>query len=325
MTVLLTTGSLLIAVEMAFRIILQRRYGGFAPIAAESEGTGVVYDELLGWRRLAGQRWAAGNEPHTTNAQGFRATREFAIEVPNGRYRILCLGDSFTQGIGGDDETFPHQLEVLSPTIEAVNMGRGAYGIDQAYLSYKRDGLVLQTNMLLFAFIEDDFHRMRTNAFRVLRPKPQLLVRNNTLELSNVPVPRWATFPTNTALYKVLNRTSENLFSNYDIFPVVERIFNDLKVLSRERHQELVLVYLPSELDWPGEDRPPRDIVRRVEQIARDRQIHFWNLTPMFQGLPPAEVASQFVADGHYSPRGNHLTASTLLARLRTQFADVSW
>jgi hypothetical protein len=318
-TVVVTSALLLFAAEKVSQRLLNPRLGN--PAAGEPRaGTAgsYVYDALLGWKVVPG-RGFRGGKAVTTNAQGLRANREYDRAVPDGRFRIVFVGDSFTHGAGTDDETYPAQLEQLSPTIEAVNMGSRAYGVDQMYLLYKRDGIALGTNLLVVAFVEDDFKRMTSDTFRLVRPKPQLVVRGNTLALSNVPVPLWDRFPHNTALFKILHRAGEQLF-NHDVFPVVELIFEDLKALSRERHQELVLVYLPSAPDQPGSSRPPRDIVRRVEQIANDRQILFWNLTSMFRAIPASEVGSYFVPDGHYSPRGNRLVATTLLEALERQF-----
>jgi len=80
---------------------------------------------------------------------------------------------------------------------------------------------------------------------------------------------------------------------------------------------------LPSQPDAPGTGRPPRDIARQVERIARERQIVFWNLTSMFQGLSASDIAAAFKPDGHYSARGNHLVATTLLVALRERFPGV--
>jgi hypothetical protein len=126
-------------------------------------------------------------------------------------------------------------------------------------------------------------------------------------------------------LFKLLNRAYENALVRYDLFPVVELVFEDLKVLSAERHQELVLVYLPTVMDSPGTDRRPRAIAERAEQIAMDKQIRFWNLTSMFRTVPKSELTEYFLPDGHYSAEGNRLTATTLLQLLQAEFPQRSW
>jgi len=326
------TGVLAVVVLLALaeglaRVIIGARYGWQGAGGSGGGGTSVdEYDPLLGWHRTPGTRrdlvTGGRSQPDTANSQGFRSDHDFTAEVPSGRYRIVFLGDSFTHGTGGDSETFPAQVEALSPKIEAVNMGHGAYGIDQLYLWYKRDGTRLQTNLLLFAFIEDDFRRMTSDTFRTFSPRPQVIAQGNRLDVRNVPVPRWNTFPTNTALYKVLHKARERYLVRYELFPAVDLIFQDLKALSEERHQDLVLVYLPSRMDNLGSPGPPREIAARVEQIARNRQIAFWNLTSMFDGLSASEIGANFGPDAHYSAAGNHLVATTLLRALREHFPD---
>ncbi len=49
-----------------------------------------------------------------TNSAGFR-DREFATTKDAKTYRILCVGDSVTMGLGvAEDEAFPQQLERLA-------------------------------------------------------------------------------------------------------------------------------------------------------------------------------------------------------------------
>jgi len=68
-----------------------------------------------------------------TNSQGFRSNHDFDTVVPNGKYRIICSGDSFTLGYGVDnDHTWRQVLTSLDPRLETVNMGQGGYGVDQA-------------------------------------------------------------------------------------------------------------------------------------------------------------------------------------------------
>ena len=52
-----------------------------------------------------------------TNSQGFRNNYDFDTAVPNGKYRIICSGDSFTLGYGVDnDHTWCQLLTVTRPT-----------------------------------------------------------------------------------------------------------------------------------------------------------------------------------------------------------------
>src|SRR5262249_29575432 len=77
--------------------------------------TGVIerrhtrYDELLGWENLTNLEvkdiYGPGTVLHT-NSRGFRGTDEYTSEVPSGRSRAICSGDSYTFGVDvSDDDT----------------------------------------------------------------------------------------------------------------------------------------------------------------------------------------------------------------------------
>jgi hypothetical protein len=96
-----------------------------------------------------------------TNSRSFRGGREFTEAVPSGKFRVICSGDSVTLGFGvGDDHPWCKLLESLDQRLETVNMRQAGYGVDQAYLWYKRDGGAFRHHVHLFAPIVDDFRRM---------------------------------------------------------------------------------------------------------------------------------------------------------------------
>src|SRR5271165_6751316 len=165
--------------------------GAFAtPPVAESLYT--EYDRELGWVSLPNvylpNMYGPGKYLRT-DSQRFRDNADFAPIVPYGKARIICSGDSFTFGFGVDnDHTWPQLLATRTPNLETVNMGQGGYGADQAYLWYKRDGVKLDHDIQVFAFIVDDFRRMQALTF-IGYGKPMLVVENGQLVTKNVPVP----------------------------------------------------------------------------------------------------------------------------------------
>jgi hypothetical protein len=160
---------------------------------ARAEQSYSKYDEMLGWvsqpnvnlPNLYGQGVYLG-----TNAQAFRNDRDISRAVPAGKTRIICSGDSFTLGFGvNNDQTWCQRLAALDRRLETVNMGQGGYGLDQAYLWYLRAGLPLDHQVHLLAFITDDFLRMRSDRF-LGYGKPVLDIRNDSVVVTNRPVPR---------------------------------------------------------------------------------------------------------------------------------------
>lgn len=94
----------------------------------------------------------------TINSKGYRGS-EFDLSK-NGRFRVLTIGDSFTLGIGvEDDESYPARMEKILTNdnhlkgIEIVNAGFAAgFSPDTYYLYLKERGLKLQPDLILIGF-----------------------------------------------------------------------------------------------------------------------------------------------------------------------------
>ena len=154
------------------------------------------YDEYLGWvgipRTYIPDMYGSGKYVRT-NARGFRNDDETEVRMPKGKLRIICSGNSFTYGLGvANNRTWCHRISELNNRFETVNMGQPGYGVDQMFLRYVRDGIVLEHSIHIFAFIQHDLDRM---AFRstVGYGKPVLRLDHEVLVADNVPVPhfRW--------------------------------------------------------------------------------------------------------------------------------------
>ena len=65
----------------------------------EKTGHRFIHDERLGWRNIPNWTGTTFGEPLSINSQGLR-DREYSIEKPNGKQRMLILGDSYAWGYG---------------------------------------------------------------------------------------------------------------------------------------------------------------------------------------------------------------------------------
>jgi hypothetical protein len=310
---------------------------------ALTEQAHCIHDPDLGWSHEKGRRAENLYGPHrhlTVDSRGFRGLGEIEAEVPPGRYRILCLGDSFTLGFGVDDaETFPAELEKLDPAIESVNMGQGGYGVDQCYLWYRRDGAEIDANLLLLSFIAPDFERMLDDRLHGAFAKPRLEVVAGELRLPRDPVPddweagsgtkRLEGFIEGLAVSDLMKRLRWRAMSNAP--PPAERpslgyeelgeaVVRDLARLARERGSQLALVLLPLQNRWAGH---PRELLRWLAPIAEDLGVPLLDLTEDVDRLPLSSVDSYYQADGHLNAHGNRFVAETLRARLRPHFPDL--
>lgn len=299
------------------------------------------YDPELGWvsepNLSLPDMYGKGISLHT-NAQGFRGSRPVTPDVPAGRRRAICSGDSYTLGYGVDDDhTWCHLLATLTPGLETVNMGQGGYGVDQAYLWFQRDAALLRHQDHLFAFITDDFRRMQSNVF-IGYGKPLLALRGGGLAVTNVPVPRphplarWMTGHAGhfqmLATVRLLRAVAGKLHppppdtrDGEAAQAVAGRLFEALQALDRARGSRLLLVYLPG----PADMRTCESDLWRGVTAAKARALGapFLDLVAALRRLPAAETddffikspqAQYFGAAGHYTPAGNAWVAHEIHA-----------
>lgn len=304
------------------------------------------YDPELGWVALPSVTIPDMYGPgigFRSNAKGFRNDRDFEGPPESGRLRAVCVGDSFTLGYGVDGaHNWCALLPRLDPRLETVNMGQGGYGIDQAYLWYRRESETLLHQIVLFAFITADFNRMQRSSF-LGHAKPLLRVHDGRLAVENVPVPQ-AAFRFNWlvtrlpalqglrlvkfagGLYEQFVPSEESLASRpptEEAAQLAGAIFAALADRAREAGATLVLVYLPTQDDF--ERQPLTDAWREIvaEEAKRLSIAHVDLVEPARER--PGTVRRLFIARkqlrfaegaGHYTEAGNDVVAHMLLERL---------
>jgi hypothetical protein len=341
----LVTALLLLLIEgLASFIYVARSFQGSLPIA---ESFHTRFDSNLGWANIPNVYIPDLYGPGLNlriNSQGFRADTDFAVPVPRGMFRVICSGDSFTLGYGvASDQTWPDALSQLDPRLQAVNMGQGGYGIDQAYLWYLQDGTKLNHDLNIFAFISVDFARMAVDRFAGYN-KPLLSLAGNELVINKVPVQRrssWATlFSRNIPIVNelrilrllgyVVRHTSkkqpEDDFRAAELRsrPVALKMFEMLKETNGKKNSSLVLVYLPTKSDSLG-DVGGDDLRGFLAAELEKRDLRFWDLTADFQNLPAGQLQKMFIApgqvhyqsaEGHYTAEGNRFVAQLIYRRM---------
>ncbi|MEE3372150.1 MAG: hypothetical protein VX346_22640 [Planctomycetota bacterium] len=299
------------------------------------------YDAQLGWINKTEFHGLDlyGTSLHLhTNAQRFRATEATAEKVPPGRVLVVCTGDSFTLGYGvADEDTWCAHLEQCDGTLQAVNLGQGGYGVDQAYLWYQRVESRYQHAIHLFAFITEDFRRMANDTFGGYG-KPVLALDGDRLMVTNVPVPRTpyllASLMHNGNLLAELNtpRVMRRVVwgkpyiknaREVDVYSrrIAKQIFSELARQHAQRGRVFVLVHLPVKADLTQRSSAWRDFLARS---AAESGWNYFYLGDEMARLPQDQVDALFLgnevpyqaAAGHYSVRGNRFVATALHARL---------
>lgn len=347
---LLAIAAILIFLEGLASFVIFFRSVSSQPIAERSH---TRYDPELGWvnrpQLFLEDMYGPGLDL-TINAQGFRSQADISPAAPDDQLRLICSGDSFTLGYGvSNEQTWCHLFETLDRRLQSVNMGQGGYGVDQAYLWYKRDGLKLEHDLHLFTFITTDFDRMQQASF-LGYGKPLLTLEEGTLRVNNVPVPErafyvpWLTQNSESIRQLKLVQLAAGLDQptaqaaeangeaaerNLGWGRVAARMLEDLETLNEQRGSLLVLVYLPTLADH-AQPLPAQTAYWReqVFRAAQAQQIIFIDLLTEFRALPVDQVQPLFLsqtevsypgAAGHYSVAGNRYIADRIYQGLLAQ------
>lgn len=154
------------------------------------------FDPVLGWAKVPGAQARFDLREYSVdmriNDKGLRDSPRDYAAAP-GAFRVLGLGDSFTEALGvAETEGWTRVLESSlrlrgCPGAEVVNGGTAGYSTDQEYLFYAREGARYGASVVVLLFFYND---VLQNADSLLfrRAKPLFLFEGQRLLLSNTPL-----------------------------------------------------------------------------------------------------------------------------------------
>ena len=333
--IIFTSFLLLISFEGLCSMYLVFR-GVAGHVDRDMEGYYTKYDELLGWiskSNFTKKNLFGKGRDLKTNSQSFRNDKDFSTSVPEGKIRIICSGDSFTFGYGVDNKhTWCEKLASFDKQFETVNLGQSGYGVDQSYLWYMRDGRNLEHNIHLFAFITDDFYRIKSNEMRGFKKPVLRIVNGKVTTIKSFQIPR------DTYFFPVFfqHMRQSNQFKFYEIFKRIIRkispegkgeindnetreialkIFETLQQINKEKDSTLVLVYLPTYAEFIQSE--PMEWRKWLKTNANKKGIFYIDLYDEFLKLPFTKVTTLFnFGDEHYSEEGNRFVAEEIYKKL---------
>jgi lysophospholipase L1-like esterase len=184
---------------------------GQAPFAVNPERAKFwLHDETLGWRHRPSQSGVFRKDPFEIqvdiNSFGLRDD-EFPREKPEGRQRIVVLGDSFAWGFGVEQpDIFTELLEESLDGVDVINAGVSGYASDQQLLWLQSDGMRFSPDLVVLVFTGNDEHDNAQHLVYGIYHKPKFVLQDGELTLTNVPVPR-ASLPRRT-IYWLGQRTA---------------------------------------------------------------------------------------------------------------------
>ena len=258
------------------------------------------------------------------NPQGFRDTAPLSRAAPDGRQRIVFLGDSFTFGHGVErvedrfSDRVGRELEVKAPgRFQVINLGIPGIAVNDMASIWERmiDLPDCQADVAIYAICLNDIEWMsRKETEQQYKPlqalKPRFFLFRDT-------------YFYNWLYFRVQLLRQPKLLNYYDYVrqyyagPPWQKMQAELDVLHArlQKHgTDLRLVVFPF-LHNLGPDYPFRDAHQRIAEYGRKRKIPVLDLEPVLS--PHArEGLTVNPFDAHPNVRANELTATAIVRDL---------
>lgn len=158
------------------------------------------YHEKIGWVKkpdVEGYFQRGDVKIHEKlNSKGLRSP-EYGYEKPANTYRILFLGDSFTEGYDVEFESLfstilEKKLKAAYPNFlrfETINAGTGGYSNDQEFLYYQLEGCKYSPDLvIMMMYPANDVYYNAQNKYGNYF-KPKYSIHHDSLLLTNIPLP----------------------------------------------------------------------------------------------------------------------------------------
>jgi hypothetical protein len=288
---------------------------------------------------------------YSNNSLGWRGRREYREAKPT-EYRVLFLGDSFTYGLGvNDDQTFAAQVEkdlrAGRLSVEVLNAGAPGKGTDYALKCFQTVGRKFHPDLTVLGFFCNDFQDnargeyYNTGSRGDLQAKPVNCDRGGIKSLlDHVPAYNWliswsqaANLVKQAGVEALINRGRRSgpdavngLVVSYDRGaggyataankPLTGIYVEQLNAAVKRAGGELMMCYIPISqevLDYRRTRTLSADELA-IQHIAADNGMMLWSLTPLLahSGQP---IEHLYYTEGHWTAAA-HEIAARYLSRL---------
>jgi len=243
--------------------------------------------------------------PLVSNADGFRASREF--DEPDDRLRVLVVGDSFVfgQGVRAEDRV-TEQLEALEPRWRVDNMGMTGWGVDLMVRAIEHHGRKANPDVVVLAVYTDDFRRLLPYYAGVGFPYPKFELAGEDVVSVPFPVPApWERLRLVQLVYQARWQRDRNQYALHS------------SLLGRYLQQAELIGFQPVVAFFPGLGDTAEDRQRRsfLAEWAARHKVPFRDLTDAIHG---GGVAKVYIQDNwHWNPVGHRIAARELQGLIR--------
>ena len=251
---------------------------------------------------------------YQSNSEGFRGP-EVSEAKPPGTFRIMTLGDSFTNGQGVRyEESYPALLSRAlngngdDRRYEVINLGIGGFNLRASVDRLEKKGLKFAPDLIVYGFTIND---LEGNAYRKSRiDKPWAATTPS--RLLNLFIDQWNYF--RDLFWHAPGSYLWELDDNYFRNPLAwEGWKADLRELKDKASQQdaCLLVFLHTDLMTLNRFHPPRAYYDAVEAAATELGIPYKESFPYYLGKTPQDLWVNFY-DRHPNPAGHAILAQSL-------------
>lgn len=275
---------------------------------------------------------------HTVSTNNLNIRNRAILPKAKDEYRILCLGDSFTFGVGvDDDETYPKALEALlkkkSKNYFVINGGGTAFAGDHYHFLLKK-GFALKPDLLICqVYIGNDFY----DADKLLHEK-RSLYKDMPLRGFGLALERWRTVDFIWKRLVQIRYIDELLFRldlRYGIkglflkrSPILEKRLAGIEFAYLKRISELcarygiemLIVVIPAKeqvygkysiTKWPNCDYKKPN--KAIKNFCRRNDIYCIDFLDIYEMMSPLETADfYYKRDQHWTSKGHRHAAEVL-------------
>lgn len=296
--------------------------------------------EVLGWENvplLAG-KGSLGIDIQI-NSHGLRDV-ERSWDKPEGVFRILALGDSFTYGYARElADTYVKQLESLLNTgaqkVDVINAGVTHYNLYQCLTYFKYRGIRYQPDLVIYFFYLDDVSSPHgpeemKRVYQVLLKKES--ATRSDAALSNI---YSINFIKNTKVLldarlrpfigaqwlRSIEKRREHLemyirfWSEKHHLEPFKAHLQELKHTVEKINADLLVVLIPDAVQI--HEPSAQQINKTLQDMCSDLAIPFMDITPLFEKQADVRSLYLFPVDAHTSPKGDRLIAAAVYEKIR--------
>ncbi len=282
---------------------------------------------------------------YSNNSLGWRGRREYR-EAKQTDYRVLFLGDSFTYGLGvNDDQTFAALVEKALRgdrlSVEVMNAGCPGKGTDYELKSFQTVGRTFHPDLTVLCFFSNDFQDNERGEYYNIGKRGELQVKPLNCSrsfiknvLDRLPAYNWLISWSQaanlvkqagvTAVIKWAHKSGPG--ANNDLVVSYTRSASGFETAANKELTRIYVEHLNAAVKQAGgalmmfyipiyqevqEYRQTRTISadeRAIQRIAADNGIMLWSLTPLLahSGQPMDRL---YYKEGHWTAAAHELAA----------------